>query len=163
MIPVLTSHVPAGASMKQIYHYGQLIRSHRFCQYDYGLYRNLYIYGRQTPPSYNLKNCTVPIGIMYADRDTLAAAEDVVRLPYELPNVIQIRRVDDDTFNHIDFIWAVDAKELVYDYVIDWMKSMEDGHDDSDSDFESSDDIETETDTNTDTTVEIPSTTTLPN
>lgn len=146
--------------MKQLYHYGQLIRSHRFCQYDYGLHRNLHVYGRRKPPNYNLKNCTVPIGILYADRDTLAAAEDVVRLPYELPNVIEIRRVDDDTFNHIDFIWAADAKELVYDYVIDWMKSMEDGYNDSDSDFESSGDVETDTDTNIVTTTEMLSTTT---
>lgn len=125
MIPVLETHAPAGASMKQLFHYGQLIRSHRFCQYDYGQYRNQRIYGRRSPPSYNLKNCTTPVAIIYADMDTLAAADDVKLLPNELTNVIEIRRVDDDTFNHIDFIWASDAKELVYDYIIDWMKSME--------------------------------------
>lgn len=111
--------------MKQLFHYGQLIRSHRFCQFDYGLHRNLHIYNRPTPPDYNLKNCTAAVAIVYAEQDTTVAAEDIRRLPNELPNVVEIRRVDDDTFNHIDFIWASDAKELVYDYIIDTMKSIE--------------------------------------
>lgn len=38
---------------------------------------------------------------------------------------MEIRRVDDDNFNHINFIWETNAKELVYDYIIDWMKAME--------------------------------------
>lgn len=142
MVSVLQTTVAESVSMKQLFHYVQLARSDRFCQYDYGLLRNLYIYRRRTPPSYNLKNCTVPIGIIYADSDTLAAAEDVVRLPYELPNVIEIRRVDDNTFNHYDFIFADDAKEFVYDYIIGWMKSVADGYNDSDIDFESSGDTE---------------------
>lgn len=129
MIPIFETHAPAGASLKQFFHYGQLIRSHRFCQYDYGLHGNLRAYGRRTPPNYNLKNCTAPVALIYADSDTLAAAEDVKRLPSILTNVVEIRRVNDDTFNHIDFIWATDAKELVYDYIIDWMKSMEKNND----------------------------------
>lgn len=129
MIPVLETHAPAGASMKQLLHYGQLIRSHRFGQYDYGLHRNLHIYKHAVPPDYNLKNCTSKVAILYADQDTTVAAEDIIRLPKELSNVIEIRRVDDDIFNHIDFVWASDAKELVYDYIIDWMKSMEDRND----------------------------------
>lgn len=123
---MLETHLPAGASMKQVYHYGQLIRSHRFCQFDYGSNGNLNVYGRSTPPSYNLRNCTTTVGIIYADADTLAASVDVIRLPRELPNVIGIHRVNDGTFNHVDFIWASDAKELVYDYLIDWMRTMED-------------------------------------
>lgn len=121
----MRTHAPAGASMKQLYHYGQLIRSHRFCKYDYGMNRNLQIYGRTTPPDYDLQNCTAKVAIVYADKDTLSAVEDVLRLPNELPNVIRIHRVDDDTFNHVDFIWANDAKELVYDYITDWMKALE--------------------------------------
>lgn len=111
--------------MKQLFHYGQLIRSHRFCQYDYGELRNLRVYNRTTPPDYNLKHCNARVAIIYADQDTLAAAEDVKRLPYDLPNVMAIHRVNDDTFNHIDFIWAMDAKELVYDYITEWMQLEE--------------------------------------
>ncbi|XP_055300239.1 lipase 3-like [Sitodiplosis mosellana] len=124
-IPIIDAHAPAGASTKQLFHYGQLIHSHHFRHYDYGLHGNLRIYRRAVPPDYNLKSCTAKVAIMYADQDTTVAAEDIRRLPSELPNVVEIRRVDDDIFNHIDFVWASDAKELVYDYIIDWMKSME--------------------------------------
>lgn len=82
-------------------------------------------YNRSTPPDYNLTACTARVAIIYADKDTLAAAEDVRRLPKKLPNVMVIQRVDNDTFNHIDFIWATDAKELVYDYIIEWMQIEE--------------------------------------
>lgn len=111
--------------MKQLFHFGQLIRSHRFCQYDYGTQRNLKVYNRPMPPDYNLSNCTARVAIVYADHDTLSPAKDIRHLPHVLPNVLDIHRVDDDTFNHIDFIWATDAKELVYDYITEWMRLEE--------------------------------------
>lgn len=125
ILPIVDGHAPAGASMKQIFHYGQLIRSHRFCQFDYGVDNNLNIYNRSTPPDYKLENCVARVAIVYADQDTLAAAEDVRQLPEKLPNVMVTHRVNNDTFNHIDFVWATDAKELVYDHVLDWMKVEE--------------------------------------
>lgn len=101
------------------------MKSPRFSQFDYGLKRNLIIYNRTTPPEYNLKNCTARVAIFYSEQDTLASARDVRRLPNELPNLLTIKRVEDDKFNHIDFVWAMDAKWLVYDYVIGWLKMEE--------------------------------------
>lgn len=102
-----------------------MVRNPRFCQYDYGVQRNLIIYKRSTPPEYNLKNCTAPVAIIYAEKDTLTSARDVRRLLHELPNLMAIRRVNDNTFNHLDFVLATDVKELVYDYVLDWLKTKE--------------------------------------
>lgn len=65
------------------------------------------------------------VALIYADADTLAATADVLKLPHELPNVIAVHRVNDETFNHVDFIWATDAKTLVFDYIVDWMRQME--------------------------------------
>lgn len=102
-----------------------MVGSPRFCQFDYGVKRNLIIYNRSAPPEYNLKNCTARVAIFYSDHDTLTAPRDIRRLPNELPNLYTVKRVEDDTFNHIDFVWAVDAKELVYDYIIGWLKVEE--------------------------------------
>lgn len=129
MIPMFQTHAPAGASMKQLFHYGQIIRDRRFCQFNYGTQRNLQIYKQPLPPSYNLKNCTAKVAIIYSENDTTVAAEDVRLLSKVLPNLLEIRRVDDDIFNHIDFIWASDAKELVYDYIIGWLTLTENRHD----------------------------------
>lgn len=121
--------------LNQLIHFGQLVGNPRFRQYDYGVKRNLHIYNRSTPPEYNLKNCTARVAIFYADKDTLTAPQDVRRLPNELPNLIKLKRVEDDTFNHIDFVWAMDAKELVYDYVLDWIKMEEERQQQNNSDM----------------------------
>lgn len=122
-----------GSSFKSLLHFGQFIGSTRFHQYDYGIENNMHIYNRSTPPDYSLKNCTVPVAIIYSDHDTLVSAKDVRRLPNELSNVLAVHRVDDDTFNHLDFVWAMDAKELVYDYILDWMKMEEQRQNSNDS------------------------------
>lgn len=121
----MSAYIPAGSSFKAIRHYWQLIRTPRFRQFDHGIENNRKIYNRSTPPDYNLKNCTAPVALIYSDHDTFTAAKDVVRLSHELPNLMIIKRVEDDTFNHLDFVWAMDAKELVYDFIIDWMKIQE--------------------------------------
>lgn len=131
---MIATHAPAGASMKQLIHFGQLVGNPRFPQYDYGVKGNLFTYNRSAPPQYNLKNCTVPVAIIYSDKDTLTFTRDILRLPHELPNVIEMRRVEDDTFNHIDFVWAKDAKEIVYDHIVDLMKMEDEGRRKNNSD-----------------------------
>lgn len=69
----------------------------------------------------------MPIGIIYADSDSLAAVPDVIKLSQVLPNVLETRRVNDDTFNHVDFLLATDAKPLVYDHIFDMMRKMDEG------------------------------------
>lgn len=119
----METHVPNSASTKQFIHYGQLVQSDRFQNYDYGLKLNFRIYGQRTPREYRLGNTRVPVAIFYADNDKLVAAEDVQRLPNKLSNVIEINRVNDATFNHFDFPWAKDAKELVYNRIVELLKS----------------------------------------
>lgn len=124
-MPILSAHAPAGASLRQLYHFGQLIKNDRFCQYDYGIYQNLNVYGRETPPDYNLSNCTTKIALIYSDGDVLVPAEDVLRLSKLLPNLMAVHRVSDNTFGHMDFMWSAEATELVYDHIFEWLKAAE--------------------------------------
>lgn len=41
--------------------------------------------------------------------------QDVRALANGLPNVFEVFEVPVHPFNHLDFMWAVDAKVLVYD------------------------------------------------
>lgn len=41
-----------------------------------------------------------------------------MELKKRLPNVISSNIVAYDKFNHLDFLWAPDAKTLVYDHII---------------------------------------------
>lgn len=55
-------------SVKQFLHYKQIIETNRFEMYDYGA-ENLKIYGRSTPPEYDLKKVVTPAYIYYGEYD----------------------------------------------------------------------------------------------
>lgn len=124
---MLEAHLPASASVKQLLHYGQLIQSNRFCQFDNGEFTNKRVYGTATPPDYKLKNATASVAMFYADDDVLVSPKDVARLRSELRDVVEFRRVNDKTFNHYDFVVASDVVPLVYDDVIDLLQAMDNG------------------------------------
>lgn len=125
MLPVILSHIPAGASTKQVLHYGQLIDSGRFRQFDYGAKENLLRYGTVEPTDYDLSRIRAPVALSYADNDYVSAPEDVLRLRQALPNVVALNHVADPTFNHVDYIWGVEAPQLVYDHVMLVMRIFE--------------------------------------
>ena len=125
MLPVILGHTPAGASTDQMIHYGQLIRSGRFRQYDHGAVTNLLRYGSLTPPRYNLNNVRAPVALHYSLNDWLAEPVDVHELFRGLGNCIGGFLVSDARFNHFDFLWAIDARSLVYRQVLDIMRRFE--------------------------------------
>lgn len=125
MLPVIMGHTPAGASTDQMIHYGQSIRSGRFRQFDHGAISNMFTYGRLTPPPYNLRNIVAPVALHYSLNDWLAATVDVQELFRGLGNVVGGFVTADARFNHFDFLWAIDARSLVYNQVIDIMRRFE--------------------------------------
>ncbi|EEB09972.1 Lipase 3 precursor, putative [Pediculus humanus corporis] len=119
ILPAVLGHVPAGASTKQLIHYAQGISSGKFRHYDYGLFENLKIYDSIFPPDYNVSSINVPIALYYATNDWLASIKDVKQLESQLPNIINVYKVPYSKFNHLDFIYAIDAKFLLYDKVVE--------------------------------------------
>uniref|UniRef100_A0A8D8Z601 Lipase n=1 Tax=Cacopsylla melanoneura TaxID=428564 RepID=A0A8D8Z601_9HEMI len=119
VLPLILAHTPAGASSKQLTHYSQLMKLDRtFQQYDLGWLGNWRKYGQLRPPSYQLNNVKVPVALFYSNNDWLAPGEDVDVLSRKLPNVIGKFRVPLKRFNHLDFMWAIDVKTLLYDDVV---------------------------------------------
>ncbi|KAL7287740.1 hypothetical protein TKK_0018123 [Trichogramma kaykai] len=124
LLPVILSHSPAGASTKTLIHYGQEIKSGNFQRYDYGKNKNLQIYNSTVPPQYDLSKVQVPVGIFWSENDWLASPIDVQRLYKSLPNKIINYKVDYPKFNHLDFLWAVDAPKLVYKKLVATMEEF---------------------------------------
>ncbi|KAJ8713466.1 hypothetical protein PYW07_013836 [Mythimna separata] len=126
MLPVVFGHTPAGASVRQLAHYGQGMADKGFRRYDQGsALANFAKYGSFTPPSYDLSKITAPVFLHYSQSDPLAAVQDVDRLFSELGSKTLNRYlISWSSFSHIDFMYGVDAKELVYDRVISIIKSM---------------------------------------
>lgn len=115
---------PAGAAIKQIQHFFQGIGSGNFSQYDFGPSKNLEYYHQETPPLYDIRKVTAPVSLYYAMNDFFAHPDDVQKLDSELPNRITLNKVSMEKFNHLDFLFARDAVELLYKFVIAEMNSI---------------------------------------
>ncbi|KAK0080852.1 hypothetical protein PV325_013228 [Microctonus aethiopoides] len=118
LLPVILGHTPAGSSIKNMLHFAQQINSGQFQQYDYGARKNLEFYNTTYAPSYNVTKFKVPLALFYADNDWLAAPKDVKTLYGKLRGHITMNRINDPHFNHLDFLWAIDARKLVYNQVL---------------------------------------------
>lgn len=125
MLPVIAGHTPAGASTNNFIHYGQLIRNGLFRQYDHGIIENRRRYGSITPPAYNLGNIAAKVALHYSLNDWLTHYNDVYELNEGLPNSLGLFQVPDPQFTHVDFVWAIQIKELLYDRVIEIMRNVE--------------------------------------
>lgn len=114
----------AGASIKQFAHFGQNVRDNYFGRWNYGTLGNLLIYRQRKPPAYDLRRITADVTMHYTVGDVLLDEQDVHNMARTIPNA-KVRKVARDTFTHIDFIVADDAKELVTDYIIDQIRTKD--------------------------------------
>ena len=74
------SNLPSGASFRNFYHYAQNIdqKEQVFHRLDYESARgNLEVYGRSTPPDYDMSLIDFPIAILAGEKDLLADPKDV--------------------------------------------------------------------------------------
>jgi lysosomal acid lipase/cholesteryl ester hydrolase len=75
LLPAVWMHSPGGSAFRQIEHYGQIVESGRFCWFDHGKEQNMKLYGRPTPPDYDLKKVTAPVYLYYSTGDHTAVIE----------------------------------------------------------------------------------------
>ncbi|CAG9766592.1 unnamed protein product [Ceutorhynchus assimilis] len=119
LLPYLMKFTPAGSSTHQLLHYGQEIKSGRFRQYDFGLLSNTIIYGRLTPPGYDLSKVTAATYLIYSKNDWLSSEKDVLRLCDAMKVGCKGKiLMSDFEFNHLDYMFGIDAPKLVYNKVI---------------------------------------------
>ncbi|KAK0183264.1 hypothetical protein PV327_001323 [Microctonus hyperodae] len=119
ILPYMSRYFPAGASVKTLLHYSQNVENGAFQQYDYSYKKIFSIFHRSKPPLYNLNQITAPFVLMYSDNDPLVHPINVLELSKQLGNVIELYKVPHPKFNHLDYIWAREAKVYVYDKITD--------------------------------------------
>lgn len=113
-IGVIFSHLPSGTSLKNVVHFGQLVRCRHFRKFNYGVLKNRRIYGQRNPPDYDLTRVTAPVAIFWSLNDWLADPKDVRLLAHTLPNVVFEYQVEDPDFSHIDFTLSLMGQRYVY-------------------------------------------------
>lgn len=52
--------------------------------------------------------------------------QDVLQLRLKLTNVVASYRIEKHLFNHMDFIWGSEAKEEVFDFVLEILDHLDD-------------------------------------
>ncbi|XP_050517063.1 lipase 3-like isoform X2 [Diabrotica virgifera virgifera] len=127
LVPAIVSSVPRNAAM-QFLHYMQIAKRGTFAQYDYGAKRNMQRYNSSTPPLYDLNKITACIAIFYGEKDDIITVKGSLETIDMLPNVCYIHKVEYPYFNHIDFIFAKNASELVYKPTVDIFRKYDAEH-----------------------------------
>lgn len=73
-----------------------------------------------TPPEFHPENVNVPVVLYSGTKDWLVTPSDVTTLVSKLPNLVKHKVIPH--WQHLDFIWAMDAPEVCYDEMIDLLK-----------------------------------------
>ncbi|KAK9503557.1 hypothetical protein O3M35_010090 [Rhynocoris fuscipes] len=112
------SHWPSGAALKTVYHMTQLFKTGEFRYFDYGMAENLRRYNRTTPPLYPLERVTAPVAIYFGGNDAFLNQRAIDKLVSRLPNVVEVHKIEDPMYNHMDFIWGINTSNLVNKRII---------------------------------------------
>lgn len=74
-LPLIFRTYPSNIALRQADHFIQLMRSKKFCPYDFGTEKNLQVYGKPEPDDYNLDLVTVPLVIYAGENDRYSRLE----------------------------------------------------------------------------------------
>lgn len=108
-----------GGSLRQAFHFLQVIRSGEFNQFDYEDERtNMRMYGRKTPPAYNFTKITAPVSLYFSKDDDTGTMKDAIQLKSKLPNLKRFYRVRWEDFRHVDFGYSVFSREAINNKIV---------------------------------------------
>lgn len=124
LLPLVFAYTPAGISYRQLLHFIQIVKFNRFQQYDFKRDKNLRIYGMESPPKYDLSRIHVPIYIFYGTNDLLGTKANTLKFIVKISkNHIPIKVQELVGWNHIDFTYAIDAKQMIYNKILKYYQN----------------------------------------
>ncbi|EEF43592.1 triacylglycerol lipase 1 [Ricinus communis] len=115
---------PHPSSTKNLRHLFQMIRQGTFSHYDYGIFKNLKLYGQVEPPAFDLSLIpkSLPLWMGYGGYDGLADVKDVEHTLEDLQSKPQLLYLEN--YGHIDFLLSERAKEDVFNHMIGFFRSL---------------------------------------
>ncbi|KAL6960438.1 sterol esterase [Sarracenia purpurea var. burkii] len=126
-INLVMEHEPQSTATKNLKHFTQIVHDGQIRKYDYGsMVLNMLKYGQTTPPVYDVSAIpnNLPLLLSYGGFDALSDVEDVQILLDKLklhdPDKLSVQFVKE--YAHLDFIFAVNAKDVVYSQVIEFFR-----------------------------------------
>ena len=79
-------------------------------------------YNQTTPPLYDITQVKVPVALYWGQNDWLADPTDVEYIRKNLPNIVDDLSID--SYDHIDFVWATNTKDVLYERVMQLMQKF---------------------------------------
>jgi len=127
MLPTYLDYHPAGMATRPMVHFAQLhMAKDQFIRFDFGSAKeNLAHYGTEMPPAHDLSKVSTKIAIYIGDADDTSTYADGEVLANALPNAIRLETVGLVGCTHLDFALAMDAREKIYDPIIELMLEIE--------------------------------------
>lgn len=119
---IIDTYETQPTATKNLRHLAQQYRHKTFAKFDYGIWGNLMRYGRFRSPAYDLSKVPTSNTIFfYGGRDALSDPKDVALLFSLLPNGGSYPVKFIPQYAHIDFILGTNAKDLVYNQIMDFL------------------------------------------
>lgn len=100
-------HVPAGGSTNTMLHYAQVVKSGKFHRFN------------NINQEFSLNQVTLPIALISSSDDWLATIPDLLRLYFSIANPIDHYIIRGKNMSHTEFVWGVNANELVFTKILE--------------------------------------------
>jgi len=125
LLPDILHHTPAGASTHTILHYAQEKPTGGFHGYDWGSDKENFQHHKGPVPEYKLQDVKTPVALYWSDNDYFAMPGDILHTISGLPNIVpgMNHEVEFELFTHLDFLWGIDADKLLYNKVLENLKT----------------------------------------
>ncbi|KAL8187087.1 UNVERIFIED_CONTAM: hypothetical protein K2H54_032778 [Gekko kuhli] len=92
-----------------------------FKAYDYkSKEKNMEKYNQTTPPVYKIEDIKIPIELWTGGNDLFVHSKDAALLHSKISNIVDEHHIPE--WQHLDFIWGLDATERMYMKIIEKMK-----------------------------------------
>ncbi|XP_044516279.1 lipase member K-like [Gracilinanus agilis] len=120
-LDVFISNIPAGTSIQNIVHWGQIVTSGRLQAFDWkNPALNMKHYNQVTPPVYNVTLMRIPTALWSGGKDVMADPTDVDSLLPILSNLIYHKRIP--YYTHMDLCIGVDSHLQIFYEILDMIK-----------------------------------------